>query len=100
MAFGKGSKAWGISDRSGFRYLLKDLKKEWNGLLVGPDEWEPKHPQLIRKRRAHDREALKNASPDTKEPVVFYVGVPQLPGEQVLPIAARGRIGDVTVEIA
>ena len=27
--------AYGISDRSGFRYRLRDMRKEWNGLLVG-----------------------------------------------------------------
>eukprot|EP00729_Bicosta_minor_P001734 gene1734-1030_t len=41
-----GKKAFGISDRSGFRYRLKDMRKEWNGLLVGKDEYEEKHPQL------------------------------------------------------
>ena len=38
--------AYGISDRSGFRYRLRNMRMEWNGLLVGKDEWEPKHPQL------------------------------------------------------
>ena len=28
MAFASGNKAYGISDRSGFRYRLKDMKKE------------------------------------------------------------------------
>ena len=46
MAFASGKKAYGISDRSGFRYRLKDMRKEWNGLLVGKDEFEAKHPQL------------------------------------------------------
>ena len=27
-----------ISDRSGFRYRLRDMRKEWNGLVVGPDD--------------------------------------------------------------
>ena len=40
MAFASGKKAYGISDRSGFRYRLKDMRKEWNGLLVGKDASE------------------------------------------------------------
>ena len=44
--FANPSNAWGISDRSGFRYRLKNMRKEWNGLLVGKDEFELKHPQL------------------------------------------------------
>ena len=40
MAFASGNKAWGISDRSGFRYRIRDMRKEWNGSLVGNDEYE------------------------------------------------------------
>ena len=44
--YASGRKAWGYSDRSGFRYRLREMRKEWNGLKVGPDEYEAKHPQL------------------------------------------------------
>ena len=44
--FASGKKAYAISDRSGQRYLYRLMRKEWNGLLVGPDEYEPKQPQL------------------------------------------------------
>lgn len=47
MAYASNKNAFGISDRSGFRYRLKDMRQEWNGLLVGKDEFEPKHPQLF-----------------------------------------------------
>ena len=46
MAFAAGKNAFGICDITGFRYKLKDMKKTWDGLLVGPDQWSPKHPQL------------------------------------------------------
>ena len=35
--YASGSKAWGTSDRSGFRYRLSEMVTEWNGLKVGPD---------------------------------------------------------------
>ena len=44
--FASGNKALGVSDRSGFVYRLRDMKKEWTGMLVGRDDYEPKHPQL------------------------------------------------------
>ena len=44
--YANASNAYVISDRSGVRYRFKDTKKEWNGLLVGKDEYEEKHPQL------------------------------------------------------
>jgi len=46
MAYASGKNAWGISDRSGRRYRLREMKVEWTGAKVGPDEFEPKHPQL------------------------------------------------------
>lgn len=70
MAFASGKKAWGISDRSGKRYRLSEMKKEWNGLLVGPDEWEEKHPQLFPPRVGPDPQALRNPRPDRTEPAV------------------------------
>ena len=44
--YAAGKYAYGISDRSGFRYKLSDMRKEWNGSIVGKDEYESKHPQL------------------------------------------------------
>ena len=35
--FATGKYSYGISDRSGMRYRLNEMKIEWNGLLVGPD---------------------------------------------------------------
>ena len=74
--FAVGKYAYGISDRSGFRYRMKDMRKEWNGSLVGKDEYEPKHPQLEPKRRPTDAEALKDARPDRTEPAVTRLLTP------------------------
>lgn len=62
--FAAGKHAYGISDRSGFRYRLKDMRIEWNGFLVGKDEYEAKHPQLEPKRRPTDAESLRNPRPE------------------------------------
>ena len=68
--FAIGKNAYGISDRSGMKYRYRDLKKEWNGLLVGPDEFEAKHPQLGPFKSAADPQALKDARPSrTENPV-------------------------------
>lgn len=63
--FATGKHAYGISDRSGFRYRMRDMRKEWNGSLVGKDEYESKHPQLTPRLRVVDAQALKNARPNT-----------------------------------
>ena len=64
MAFASDRRAYGICDITGFRYKLKDMKKTWDGLLVGPDQWSPKHPQLMRKPTPVDPQALKESRPD------------------------------------
>ena len=115
MAFASGNKAWGISDRSGFRYRLKDMKKEWTGALVGPDEFEPKQPQLGPFRTVSDPQALKDArpqQPDTNTPFmvkttngITYLGngnwstsgTAELPTAIENTVALEASVGEVTV---
>ena len=65
MAYASDKNAYGISDRSGFRYRLKDMRVEWTGAKVGKDEFEPKHPQLFPPRVGPDPQALKNPRPES-----------------------------------
>lgn len=67
--YASGKKAWGYSDRSGFRYRLRDMIKEWNGLKVGIDEYEPKHPQLEPNYPGPDPTALYEPRPDSRSEV-------------------------------
>ena len=106
--FATGKHAFGISDRSGFRYRLKDMRKEWNGLLVGKDEWEEKHPQLQPLRVVPDPQALRNPRPEqdlTEQRDIQYgydpVGFRDIPG--ITPannLVAQGEVGTVTVTIS
>lgn len=95
--FASGKNSWAISDRSGFRYPYRVMKREWNGLLVGPDEYEPKHPQLGPFRKVVDPEALENARPDRVEPLDVFVGVPLVESPNLRPVQAFGKVGQVTV---
>tara|TARA_R100000657_G_C4629734_1_gene77978 strand:+ start:120 stop:575 length:456 start_codon:yes stop_codon:yes gene_type:complete len=68
--YASGKDAYGYSDRSGFRYRLNEMMTEWNGLKVGPDEYEPKHPQLEPPRAGPDPQALRDPRPPVfNEPV-------------------------------
>jgi hypothetical protein len=60
-ATGKTSQA--ISDRSGMAFPYNEMVKEWNGSLVHYSEFEPKHPQIRRKRIVADAIALQNTRP-------------------------------------
>ena len=59
FATGKNSKA--ISDRSGMEFPYREMVKEWNGSLVHISEFEPKHPQIRRRRTVADAIALQNS---------------------------------------
>jgi hypothetical protein len=97
MAFASDKNAFGISDRSGFRYRLRDMKKEWTGLLVGKDEFEPKHPQLFPPRVGPDPQALRNPRPDQAEALQVYVGVPTVEAHNLQRPRMVGAVGQVTV---
>ena len=56
--FATGKFAYGISDRSGFRYKLNEMKREWTGMLVGRDEYEQ---ALEPRTKAVDPQAQRSA---------------------------------------
>ena len=68
---GNPSHARGICDRCGFEYPLNKLRKEWTGLKVCRDCWEPRHPQ-DRVKGVPDNQALHDPRPDP-EPVYLEV---------------------------
>ena len=122
--FASGKNAKAISDRSGFQYPYRLMRREWNGLLVGPDEFEPKHPQLGPFRKVSDPQALIDSRPEQNlesqrstqygfNPVGFktleglaedndlvatgQVGTVTLFFPKTLGTQATGQVGDVTV---
>jgi hypothetical protein len=108
MAYASGRNAYGISDRSGRRYRLRDMKTEWTGAKVGPDEFEPKHPQLFPPRAFPDPQALRDPRPEselTEQRSIQHgynpVGFQDIPG--VTPannLVAQGEVGAVTITIS
>jgi len=108
MAYASGKHAYGISDRSGRRYRLREMKTEWTGAKVGPDEFEPKHPQLFPPRAFPDPQALRGPRPETELPEQRSiqhgynpVGFRDIPG--ITPannLVAEGGVGTVTVTIS
>jgi hypothetical protein len=103
--FASGKNSYAISDRSGQRYRYRDMRKEWNGLLVGPDEYEPKHPQLGPFRTVSDPQALQNARPPQKleqqRSTQFGfnpVGLRDFLGLTEDNLVAKSAVGEVTLE--
>ena len=61
--YASGKYAYAISDRSGLRFPYDEMVREWNGSLVHFTEFEPKHPQIRRKKVTADAIALQKARP-------------------------------------
>tara|TARA_R110002072_G_scaffold299303_1_gene474591 strand:- start:1042 stop:1803 length:762 start_codon:yes stop_codon:yes gene_type:complete len=103
--FATGKNAYALSDRSGQRYRYRDMRKEWNGLLVGPDEYEPKHPQLGPFRTVSDPQALKDARPpqnlEQQRSTQFGfnpVGLRDFLNLTENNLVAKSAVGEVTLE--
>jgi hypothetical protein len=101
MAFASNKNAYGICDLTGFRYKHRDLRKTWDGLLVGKDQWDAKHPQLMPKPSPTDPEAIRDArveSSDTNNFFTLYtnVGDGKL-GTSLTSFKLTASIGTVTV---
>lgn len=72
--YAKGKDAWGICDRTGFRYKLSDLVWEYRngrrtGLRVGRDVVDEPHPQENPRlgQRREERVALRDPRPDMNQ---------------------------------
>ena len=109
MAFAVGKESQAICDRCGFQYYYLDLKKEWNGLFVCPECYEPKHPQLEPPYSKPDPEALQNPRPDRLEPTIVFAGAPgdsaftsdgMTPSTISRELLIDATLGTVTVEIS
>jgi len=64
---------WRICDRSGKKVRASRTEREWTGLIVDRDEWEPRHPQDF-VRGVRDDQRVPDARPEA--PDTFL-----LPGE-------------------
>ena len=101
MAFASGKEAYGICDITGFRYKRREMKKTWNGLIVGPDQYSPKHPQLDPKPKPSDPQAIRNARPDTADDnnsFVLYTNVDKgILGTKLNTYEISVSVGEVTI---
>lgn len=91
-ATGKRSQA--ISDRSGMAFPYTEMVKEWNGSLVHYSEFEPKHPQIRRKRVVADAIALQNTRPQRFQQPTDINGVYADSGGSMVGVANLTLPGD------
>jgi hypothetical protein len=100
--FARGKKAFGICDRTGFRYKLSDLVYETKngqrtGMRVGKDIADGDHPQnFLGRLRIVDPQTLRDPRPDTPEVSRGLFGWRPVGHPEVF---LTGAVGTVTVAI-
>lgn len=78
MGYAKGKHAWGICDKTGFRYPISDLVYEYNngvktGRRVGRDVVDPDHPQnFIGEVDTSDNQSLYDPRPDPRDDIGLF----------------------------
>lgn len=67
--YASGRTSVAVCDRCGFVFPYADLRREWTGLRVCADCFDPKHPSLTPKRHdLSDPKPLRNPRPDSPYP--------------------------------
>jgi|TARA_E500000318_G_scaffold37676_2_gene36268 hypothetical protein len=61
--YANGNRSLAISDRSGLAFPYQEMVTEWNGSFVHISEYDPKQPQIRRKRNVADAIALRKVRP-------------------------------------
>jgi len=92
--FATGKRSLAISDRSGQAFPYNEMVKEWNGSLVHTSEYEPKHPQIRRRRQVSDAIALQNARVQKYQQPTEISGVLADSGGTVVGVADLSLPGD------
>ena len=103
MGKATGKYAFGICDRTGFRYPVNELVYEFDngkrtGLRVGRDVADRDHPQnFIGRIKTDDPQSLRDARPDRIEPLQIKVGAARFDDfdAKIQPIFAK--VGTVSI---
>ena len=63
-----------ICDRCGFEFKMHQLRKDWQGLMVCREDWEPRHPQdFLRTRPERGGVPIARPEPADEELHVCYL---------------------------
>lgn len=59
--------SYGCCDRCGFQFRLKELRREWTGLYVCPDDYDPRPREHTPPNVKPEGVPLPNARPDNQQ---------------------------------
>lgn len=85
-----------ICDRCRWKFKNVELQKEWTGLMVCKDCWEPRHPQDFVKVRI-DEQALPWTRPEPTDTFIDVDYVADTVGVQENTIPAGTNTGDSVI---
>ena len=76
---------WAICDVCGFKYRASQMRERWDGLMVCPDDWNPRQPQDFVKGVPEDTTTPWSR---TRVPDTFISGTCTLAGRSCIPAYA------------
>ena len=106
MTRARGKYAFGICDRTGFRYPIDELVFEFNngkrtGSKVGRDVADRDHPQnFVGRVKTDDNQSIKDSRPDRIGPLELHVGVPQVEDFDKKIDTLFASVGSVTITVS
>jgi len=79
---------WVVCDRSGAHILASEARKTWDGLLVAPSDWEPRHEQDFVRGRS-DNTSVEDPRPQPKDK---FIEVTYTADAEALPTSTFGDL--------
>lgn len=94
---------WVECERTGMAIRASDARKEWNGLWVAKEEWEPRHPQDYLKSR-EDNQTPQLTNPESDEAYGADINddpkfIPAYAGIAVAGVSKPGLVNDQKTDI-
>jgi hypothetical protein len=82
---------WGICDRCGFKYPLPQLRREWTGLMVCPQDFDARPAEMRPPSVRPEGLPLRNARPE-KKPIFKPAPLPPIP-----PVPAEDNVSNFAI---
>jgi hypothetical protein len=81
-----------ICDRSGFKVHASETRREWNGLIVRKQDWEPRHPQdFVRAKPDHQAVYHPRVGSETSLDLETTLDAAEASGQTVLSVASTAN---------
>ena len=96
---------WQICDECGRKIRNSQSRKRWDGLIVCPADWEPRHPQEVLHDTPNEHQSVQDARPRPESNQLYIatkVATAAVPGDTTVVVDSIANIADgdsITVQL-